>query len=375
MRHALTMPLASLAGAAISDVAFALVLAAIPLTDSWSSQPGPDAVSVVTAQWAAGCVVFRRRWPLAAYGAAMAALVPSWVVWGAPEGLGLLLPLVVLGYALGRYAEGRRAYVGLGVLVTGMALHDVLDPLVDSLSAFRGAAVFDALGVLAWVAGALVRAGRIGAVERRGRRALEERTRLARELHDLIAHGMSVMVIQAEAAAEMIEQGDPGRALTAIGRVQATGREGLAEVRRLVAVLRGEEAAELAPQPGVHQLPVLVRQADGAGPAVSLVESGEPGPIADGISLALYRIAQEAITNALRHANASRIDVRMDYDDPLELRIADDGTARPGAPPEPGLGIRGMRERAVLYGGRLVAAPGESGGFVVVASIPRDGLR
>lgn len=165
------------------DVALAALLIAVPATGTWALKPGPDAVVVLSTQWVATCVAFRRVYAVEAFLAASAVLIPTWAVWGAPEGLGLFLPLFIFSYALGRYAEGRRALVGLGALVIVMALHEALDPGIRSVGAIRGAALWDVLGVLAWVAGALIRTGRTGATERRRRRRLEERTRLARELH------------------------------------------------------------------------------------------------------------------------------------------------------------------------------------------------
>ena len=355
------------------DVALALVLMVVPLLDKWESQPGPKAASIGAAMVAAASVAARRWRPVGAFLVAAAVLVAEWVVWGAPEGLGIFLPLVAFGYAIGRYADRTRAVAGLGVLVIVVALHELLDPLIDSLSAFRVAAIFDVLMVLAWVVGALIRAVQSAAMERRNRREVEERARLARELHDLIAHGISVMVVQAEAAAAMVETGQTDKALTAIQRVQAAGREGLAEMRRVVGVLRQDEAPDLAPQPGVGALAELVSHRAGAGPIIRLVESGEKEGLAEGVSLAVYRIAQEAITNALRHANASRIDVHMVYADPLELRVIDDGDAPPDPIAASSFGIRGMRERAELYGGRLTAQPAATGGFIVHATIPRNG--
>ncbi len=355
------------------DLVLALGLMVVPLiAGTWSSRPGPNVAGVICAV-VAGALVAARRWrPVEAFLVASVVLVTEWAVWGAPEGLGVFLPLVAFGYAMGRYAGRTRGLAGLGALVVVVALHELLDPSIDSLDSFRSAVAFDVIIVLSWVAGALVRAGQAGAVERRRRRESEDRARLAREFHDLIAHGMSVMVVQAEAAAQMIESGRPDRALHAIERVQAAGREGLEEMRRLVGVLRHEEGPDLAPQPGVGKLDALVRQADGAGPAVTLVESGERGGISDGLSLTLYRIAQEAITNALRHANASRIDVHVSYADPLELRVVDDGDAPAEALTGGGYGISGMRERAELYGGQLIAQPAAAGGFIVQATIPRS---
>jgi signal transduction histidine kinase len=199
----------------------------------------------------------------------------------------------------------------------------------------------------------------------------DERARIARELHDAVAHAMSVMVMQAEAADELLDR-DPARARIAIERVQRVGREGLGEMRRLLGVLRRDESPALAPQPGVSSLQALADEVSATGLPVRLTVEGEPAALTAGVDISAYRIVQEALTNALKHAGASGVEVLLRYGESLELEISDDGDG-PSPPGENGHGLIGMRERVALYGGSFDAGRSPSGGFHVHATLPIDG--
>jgi signal transduction histidine kinase len=247
------------------------------------------------------------------------------------------------------------------------------------------------------------------------RRAVaEERSRIARELHDVVAHHVSMMVVQAEAGPVAVEH-DPARAAGAFEAISATGRQALVEMRRLLGVLRGDgdQAPSLAPQPGLDQVPSLVEQVGRAGLEVELVVEGEQGPLPAGVDLSAYRIVQEALTNAVKHGRSSRARIVVRYGpDDLRLEVHDDGPAgdgpagggtdpaagrrgaagngvgpasgrqpeawsRPSAddPPIPtggfaGRGLVGMRERVALFGGELQVGPDPGGGFTVEARLP-----
>jgi signal transduction histidine kinase len=215
-----------------------------------------------------------------------------------------------------------------------------------------------------------------------GRAVTAERARIARELHDVIAHHVSMMVVQAEAGPVLVEGGDPAGASRAFDTVSGIGRQALVEMRRLLGVLRqedgeGEAAPSLAPQPGVEQLEALVEQIRGAGLAVELAVEGEPVPLPPGVGLSAYRIVQEALTNALRHAGPSRVRVLVRYaGEDLRVEVRDDGrgaAAGNGRDGGPGHGLIGMRERVHLFGGELSAGPGPEGGFTVAARLPIGG--
>jgi signal transduction histidine kinase len=208
-----------------------------------------------------------------------------------------------------------------------------------------------------------------------------ERRRIARELHDVVAHHVSVMVVQA-AAARKVGASSPERADLAMATVEQTGREALVEMRRLLEVLRtDEEPAGLEPQPDLQSLEELAGSFRDAGLAVDLRIDGPPRPLPAGLALSAYRIVQEALTNALKHAGRARVQVQVRYlADALQVTVHDDGrgaAADRAEPPvgEVGHGLVGMRERVAMHGGRLTAGPRSGGGFAVDARLPFDGAR
>jgi signal transduction histidine kinase len=198
-----------------------------------------------------------------------------------------------------------------------------------------------------------------------------ERARIARELHDVIAHSVSVMTVQAGAARLLLDD-DPPRARESLVAVEETGRQALGEMRRLLGILRGsEEEMRLAPQPGIGDVDRLVRHVRAAGLPVDLVVEGEQTPLPPGVDLAAYRVVQEALTNALKHAGAARARVTIRYGaSALDLAVTNDGHVRRNG--GAGHGLVGMRERVTLYGGDFEAGPRSEGGYAVRASLPLD---
>jgi signal transduction histidine kinase len=200
----------------------------------------------------------------------------------------------------------------------------------------------------------------------------EERARIARELHDIVAHAMSVMVLQVGAVRHKLPQTlEEDR--DALGRVEQAGRTALAEMRRLLGAMRSDgDGLELGPQPGLDGLDSLVDDVSGAGLPVRVHVDGEPFPLPRAIDLSAYRIVQEALTNALKHAHASHADVTVRYrPDKLELEIADDGSG-PAVTNGHGHGLVGIRERVHIYGGEMSAGAAPAGGFVLSARLPVD---
>jgi signal transduction histidine kinase len=196
----------------------------------------------------------------------------------------------------------------------------------------------------------------------------EERRRIAREMHDLVAHSMSVMVVQAGGARRILAH-DPGRALEAATRIERTGREALGEMRNLLGVLNGPHAA-LAPQPTLAELGELITRARAAGLPTVLEFRGERRDLPAGLDLAAYRIVQEGLTNAIKYAGHAPTTVTVDWnEDALTLEVRDHGerVARTG---DGGHGLVGMRERVRLYGGELDAGPADGGGWRVRATLP-----
>lgn len=203
--------------------------------------------------------------------------------------------------------------------------------------------------------------------------AAAERARIARELHDVVAHNVSVMVVQADGAAFAID-GDPEQAKKAVQEISATGRRALAEMRRLVGVLRADDPAaeEYAPQPGLAQLEDLIAKVRASGLPVELSVTGTPGGLSEGEQLVIYRVVQEALTNVLKHAGpraTARVDVEF-HPDQVVLCVTDDGRGAAAPPGEGGHGLIGMRERVAVYGGAVEAGPRRGGGFQVTARLP-----
>jgi signal transduction histidine kinase len=197
---------------------------------------------------------------------------------------------------------------------------------------------------------------------------VEERNRIAREMHDVLAHAVSMMVVQAEAGPVVVEK-DPARAVQAFDAISATGKQALTELRRLLGVLREDDARPLAPQPGLDQLPDLADQVRRAGVDVELAGTGTPRGLPPAVDLAVYRIVQEALTNVVKHAGPARVTVRLEPTaEGLRVEVADDGPGclTPGA----GRGLLGMRERAASVGGTVTAGSGRDGGWVVTAELP-----
>jgi signal transduction histidine kinase len=337
------------------------------------------------------CVPFRRRAPVLVFVAvsvlclAQLALLDHIVA-------GDCVALIAL-YTLVAYGPGTRlAVAGTACAVAGALLAAARwEASDDGVSLLQAAGTTAVSVLLAATLGAWRRSRRaqLAALEERTRLlALErdqqaavgaaiERARIARELHDVIAHSLSVIVVQADGAAAGAEQ-RPAAAAEALRTIGDTGREALGQMRRLLGVLRTDEkgGAALAPQPGVEQLAALVDQMAAAGLPAKLTVEGRPRPLVGTIDVTLYRLAQEALTNALKHGEAiSRVDVVLRYrDDAIELLVRDDGRGAPAADAGQGYGLAGMRERVALHEGTLSAGPRDGGGFEVHAVIATSPL-
>jgi signal transduction histidine kinase len=298
---------------------------------------------------------------------------------GARENWGVVA-YVLAFWALGAYNPLGAAVAGLGVALAGVVVVTFEDVRVPADEAFSVALV----GSLTWLAGVVLRRRslladqaeeRAAAFERDHRdtetAVAEERARIARELHDVVAHSVSVMTVQA-GAARMLLNTDPQRAVAPLLAVEEAGRQALAELRRLLGILRTEEGGTgLVPQPDIEDLPELIETVRAAGLLVELVEDGDVRPVAPGPGLAAYRIVQEALTNTLKHAGAQHVVLTMDYGaDQLRIEVRDDGRRAHQAAGHGGHGLAGMRERAAVYGGVLEAGPEHGGGYAVRASLP-----
>jgi signal transduction histidine kinase len=328
-------------------------------------------------------LVWRRRFPLAVWTLVLAGVATQALGSGdAMEGLDLLVPLGLGSYAVAAFGTRRRALGGLGLFIAVYSIYALEDHNIRRGGQQAWSGAFIGLLVLAvWLAGVFVSSRREAAVllaeaaevKRTAEAAVaEERSRIARELHDIISHTVSVIGLQAGAAERMLDR-DPERARQPLQSIQERARESVLELRRLFGILReDEERAELTPQPRLAQLSVLLEQVRAAGLEVELHIEGAPQPLPPGVELSAYRIVQEALTNVLKHAHASRAEVLLRYRvRALELEVSDDGS---GAPANgSGHGLIGMRERAALYGGTLTAGRQPNGGFHVTAQLPLEG--
>ena len=205
------------------------------------------------------------------------------------------------------------------------------------------------------------------------RAAAKERARIAHELHDLVAHSVSEMVVQASGVRCSLTE-DQEREREALRSIERIGREALTEMRRMLGVLPGggdDQMTELAPQPGLAYLDRLITNVQSAGLPVTLHVEGERPAVPIGIDLSAYRIVQEGLANALTHANCAHADVTVRYaGDVIEVEIADDGSSVDGAGRSEGESLAGMRERVALYGGKLETGPRAGGGYLVRAQLP-----
>jgi signal transduction histidine kinase len=307
--------------------------------------------------------------------AALVAVAPN----GLEDAATPFFMVLLVAWSFGAYNSPRRAVVGLGLTLALVAW---------VVSRFEDSRPGDVLWVgsfltAAWLTGFALRhqvqqMERFKALaaqlsEQQERRAIEaveeERARITRELHDVVAHNVSVMTVQAGAVRRLLKP-DQEREREALVAVEETGRQTLSEMRRLLGVLKQEgEAPALAPQPGMGTLGNLLDQVREAGLPVELSVEGDPVKLSPGVDLSAYRIVQEALTNALKHAGPARAWVVVRYaDDDLTLEVANDG---PGAADGiPGHGLVGMRERVAVYGGDLESGPRPGGGYAVRARLP-----
>ena len=368
-----------LAVAAVLEVAIRRDNADAPQTTLWFGIPA----AAVIVLW----LLARRRFPFGAPAAfwllaAAASFVDGRLI---PFPAGLYLAGMLAAFLLGNLRDAILARVGLAVVLGSMATI-----IFNRPGHSPGELVFiPLLFGIAWLAGFALnaRAEQADAAEARAAQAereretaariavAEERARIARELHDIVAHAVSVMVLQVGAVRHKLpdELADESGALRG---VEQAGRTALAEMRRLLSAMRRDgDDLELAPQPGLGGVGALVAEIGRAGLPVTLHVEGEAAPLPRAIDLSAYRIVQEGLTNALKHARAHRADVTLRYaPDELQIEVRDDGTGG-GASNGPGYGLVGVGERVKIYGGTMTAGAAPDGGFVLGARLPLGGDR
>ena len=289
--------------------------------------------------------------------------------------MGVILPVIVAVYSVGAHTRGRALALGSLVVLGAIVLAVIADGSSLNVSGFLFFGFFMGGPFLAGIAIRIRREREALLARERDERAraavAEERTRIARELHDVVAHAISVVVLQARGGRRSLAS-EPEEARRALDAIEATASQALAEMRRLLGMLRADdEAVGLAPQPGVAGLGALVEQVRDAGLPTELRVEGKTRELPPGVDLSAYRIVQEALTNALKHAGSrARARVVVTYEhDGLLLEVVDDGTG-PSQSNGDGHGLTGMRERVSVFGGRLESGPRPEGGFAVKARLP-----
>ncbi len=284
----------------------------------------------------------------------------------APVGLYTMIYVVLVPYALLRWGSGREVVIGLPIIVVAGLLG-----IASDYNGFGEAVAGFVFLMFPGVLGALVRFWTTARSREIDQARLREREQLARELHDTVAHHVSAMVVRAQAG-RVVATSDPGAAVDALRVIEDEGSRTLAEMRTMVGVLRDRDDADLTPQNGIADIGRLARNADDE-PRVHVGLAGDLDELSPTVGGATYRIAQESVTNALRHArNATRIDVQVVGDpDVVRLTVRDDGDQVQPSSVDAGYGVVGMTERAALLGGTCEAGPGPEHGWVVHAVLPR----
>ena len=382
---------------ALYDLLPALAFAGLVALDifHWSGGEPPTNVQglsyLVVSVLAFIGLLLRRRAPVLV----LAILVVIYKLWGYlffASGVQIpfspLAVVLILTYSTGAHSRGWRVVAGIAVLVAFLA-----SSIGEGF--FRGHStgnelVFTFVMTVAWLIGrgmqryrdltASLRAQALQLAQERDERArlavAVERSRIARELHDVIAHSVSVMVVQAAAERKMLGQ-EQHQTRDVLEMIERTGRQALVELRRMLGVLRKtDDPLLLAPQPGLSDLDALIDQVREAGLPVNFRIEGRPVALPAGVELSAYRIVQEALTNTLRHGGQTHAEVTLHYlGDRLELEVIDDGGGSPkGTESNGGHGLIGMRERVAMLGGSLHAGPRKTGGFSITATLPLENV-
>ena len=356
----------------VGDLAVACFLfayTAIELTAAADGQQGTLALHLAGGALMTLPLALRRVVPWLPGVAFLPAMFLDTVLTVPVNSFGEFVAAMLAVYSLAVHARPREALVGGTSVAVAIGVFLARDPMTES--------ALDALStivvLLVWAGiGLFVRRRRAEAEEHAQRTAAQERTRIARDLHDLVGHAVSLMTVQAGVARVALDGDDAVRAREALGEVETAGRQALDDLRRVLGMLQTPGGGEdgLAPQPGLEAVEDLVEQHRRAGLPVDLHQDGEPRVVPAGVALAVYRIVQEALTNVRKHAGAPRTGVTLRYrPQAVEVTVHDHGPGPRGRPRD-GHGLPGMRQRVALYGGELRVGAGPEGGFAVEATVP-----
>jgi len=377
----------------IIDGAIALFLSALALALLWYnwefSQPVHPALAIVLTLAVILPLTLRRRFPLFVL-LVINALLILYRLLDIPEGTATAYALLLALFSAGAYGSRRWCTWARGISVASVAvaltyLLFFRLPTDTSLFTYEENQVLAQIATIllnlflfgaAWWVGDIFRTSREREEENARQAVINERVRIARELHDVVAHHVSVMGIQAGGARRVLLQ-QPEKAQEALSLIESSSRQAVTELHRLLGFLRqGQKTDELSPQPSLHQLSALVKQMQEAGLPVEVKVEGTERPLPPGIDLSAYRIIQEALTNTLKHAGAAKATVNIRYENSaIELEINDNGKGLTQADGQEfrGKGMMGMRERVNLHGGRFEAGNVPEGGFSVRVTLPVNG--
>ncbi len=368
------------------DVVLAAALLLVKLVAlATGIQPGGGVAGYVLAPCWTLPLAWRSRRPVAVAFAVAATDVVEVALVGYQSSIVFLAVFLLVPYSLAAHGkDARRMAVGLLALVSAGAVSQAAQPAPQSAGAWASTLAGDlALFAVPFLFGLALRQQRLRADamerltvqlqrerEERARTAVaEERTRIARELHDEVAHAMSVIAVQADAAEGALGR-DPALVERPLVAIRETARGALADMRRVLGALRSDGAADVVPEPGLARAGALLEQARGAGLEVDLRVEGEPTPLPPPLDLAAYRVLQEGLTNVRKHAGARRVDVVLRYGrDAVGVEVSDDGDGS-GAGGGTGRGLAGIRERVALLGGEFVAGPRPANGFALRVTLP-----
>ncbi len=378
------------AGLAVAGTGLIAIAAWVPVPETQIT--GPPWLRALLPLLIGAPLAIRRRRPLLMWTVMWAGISAQVLVTGtAPATLALTLVLFAGSYAVAAYSTRRRAVAGLGIMAIGAAIYVVAgnalnrgQPVFGDYAIIRSPDTVLFAEILAlWLTGLFVRtcrqsallAARNAELDREAERAVAaERARIARELHDIVAHHLSVVILQ---AAGSRASGKPS--LATLEKIETSGRQALTETRRLLSLLRGPgESAGLVPQPGIGALTELADNVRAAGLPVRLVVDGDHATLPAAVEVSAYRIVQEALTNVLKHAGPACATVAVGCaDDAVTIEVTDDGVGYPLPGARTGVqgyhGLAGMRERVAMFGGEVRAGPEPGGGFAVRATLPLQG--
>ncbi len=373
------------------DLALAAVLAAFGFLDTvltaqfqWLDQwHGPRLVNGIVVPAAALLLAWRRRLPMAVLAGVCAAMVGLGFAYGASETSTNVFVTAIAVYSAAAYAAS--VPLVAGITAVGIWLRDSHDPAIRTFGEHLWDWVF--VGLFFGVGLATrrrhervisaenqARLAELAQAERAQAAAEAERQRIARELHDIVAHSLGVLVFQAGVGEQIIDR-NPGQALQAFRAIRAAGQEAVGEMGAILGLIRGDSVVGCEPQPRAADIETLVRKARDTGVSVELGVHGDPPRLPAAVELSMYRIAQEGLTNAMRHAPSAPIRVGIDYRERDVLVEVVNG-ARPGQEPGPcgsGRGLIGLRERVAIFGGHLDVGPRPDGGWRLAATFPAAG--